>query len=84
MTEHGNDTVQVQRGFVNDNHVREERMFILYIQCEERSPPSVPRLSAALLSAAAHQAGLTAGYYLWQLFRLGRHLQIKITVICVV
>lgn len=52
MTEHGNDTVQVQRGFVNDKHAREERMFILYVHCEERSPPSVPRLSAALLSAA--------------------------------
>lgn len=84
MTEHGNDIVQVQQGFVNDKHVREEYMFILYVHCEKYSPPSVPRLSAARSAQPADQDGLTAGYYLWQLFQLGRHLQIKITVICVV
>lgn len=44
------------------------------------APPSAPRLS----TQPVDQHSLTAGYYLWQLFQLGRHLQIKITVICVV
>lgn len=62
MTEHSNDTVKVQQEFVNDKHVLEERMFILYIHCEKYSLPSVPGLSAALLSTAADQNSLTAEY----------------------
>lgn len=56
MTEHGNDIVQVQQEFVNDKHVREERMFILYMHCEKYSLPSAPGLSAAPLSTARGSA----------------------------